>query len=733
MTALDISTTTNGGAPPGYGDVPALVDENARLRQRVADLEQIAFGYRSQLSEVVASTSWRVTSPLRVVAAAWRRGHTRIRRTAVRLRRSGAGRAGARTAGLFPPDPQSLPVTSPLRWRVMTRDVPREPAPTRTAVGPRILVVAHVHYPELWVDIEDRLARVPESFDVLVTVTQGGAEAVVPRICARHARAKVVVVPNRGRDWAPLVHLANEGLLAGYSAIAKVHTKKSEHRVDGDGWRLQLLDGVFESPEAIARIVDLLDEDRGVGLVVPTGHVSGPEHWGSNEEIVETLAARLPMAFDPDALAFSAGSMFWCRPWLLERLADLALELDDFEPESGQFDGTTAHSLERLVGVMATVAGMDIVETMDVPSRLRATRRTGLLPARVLAFYLPQYHRSAENDVFWGDGFTDWDKVRLGAAQFPGHRQPLAPGLDVGYYDLADPLELPRQAEQVRSAGIDGLVFHYYWFDGRTPLDVPLNRLLAEPAIDLPFALSWANEPWTRRWDGLDSDVLLDQSFSPGWQGQFYSSISSALHDPRYLTVDGSPLLLVYRLDLVPDLVATVAAWRSLAAADGLPGLHILGVLPSRDFGTVSGAELDCLDGLVSFPPGSGIDVVSVGHLIPPGSGPKDGDVLSYDAAADSPIPGSLGSLPVHPGVMPGWDNTARRGASAYIFHGANPVTFRRWLSRAVGSAGRQRLPLVFVNAWNEWAEGATLEPGKHSGESYLTTVLDASGKDARC
>jgi lipopolysaccharide biosynthesis protein len=625
-----------------------------------------------------------------------------------------------------------LPATSPLRWRPQGTPVHRDPVAVPAASQPRILVIAHVHYPELWADIEDRLARVPEEFDLLVTVTEGGAESVVPKIRGRHARARVVVVPNRGRDWAPLVHLANAGLLAGYAAIAKVHTKKSEHRIDGDGWRLQLLDGVFESPDAITRIVDLLDEDRGVGMVIPTGHVSGTEHWGSNEHIVEALAARLPMAFDPDDLAFSAGSMFWCRPWLLERLADLALELDDFEPESGQFDGTTAHSLERLVGVMAKVGGMDLVETMDVPARLRGARRSGLLPARVLAFYLPQYHRSAENDVFWGEGFTDWEKVRSAQPLFPGHRQPLTPGIDVGYYDLADPLELPRQAEQVRAAGIDGLVFHYYWFDGRTPLDVPLNRLLAEPAIDLPFALSWANEPWTRRWDGLDSEVLLDQTFAPGWQGQFYSSISAALHDPRYLTVDGSPLLLVYRLDLVPDLTATVAAWRSLAAADGLPGLHILGVLPSRDFRRVDQAELACLDGLVSFPPGSGIELTSVADLLPTGSGPTTGDVLSYDVAADSPIPLGHDALPIHPGVMPGWDNTARRGTAAYVFHGANPVTFRRWLARATASAGRQRLPLVFVNAWNEWAEGAVLEPNLQSGGGYLGAVVDAAG-EPRC
>jgi lipopolysaccharide biosynthesis protein len=714
-------------------DEAALLDENARLQQRVADLEMIVAGYREQLGEVVGSTSWRVTSPLRAFAFRARAARSRIRRIVARLRSADSRSVAARTVGLFPPSVGALPLTSPLRRPFDASTVRRDPAQVPPVGLPRILVAAHVHYPELWADIEDRLVRVPEEFDVVVTVTVGAAETVVPAINARYPRARVVVVPNRGRDWAPLVHLANAGLLNGYAAVAKVHTKKSQHRLDGDGWRTQLLDGIFESPDAIRRIVDLLDEDRSVGMVVPTGHVSGVEHWGSNQGIVEMLASRLPMAFDPDDLAFAAGSMFWCRPWLLERIADLAIDVEDFEPETGQFDGTTAHALERIVGILATVGGMDIVETIDVPSRLRSARRAPVARARVLAFYLPQYHQCRENDEFWGEGFTDWRKVEAAQPQFTGHRQPLRPGVDVGQYDLADPLELPRQAEQVKAAGIDGLVFHYYWFDGRTPLDLPLNRLLAEPAIDLPFALSWANEPWTRRWDGLDSDVLLDQAFAPGWPGRFYASISPALQDPRYLTVEGKPLLLVYRLDLVPDLSATVAAWRSLALADGLPGLHVLGVTPSRDFGSVDPSALASLDGLVTFPPGSGLDLVCLSQVVPAGSALGAGQVLSYDAAADSPIPNGLDDMPVHPGVMPGWDNTARRGSRAYVFHGGNPVTFRRWLARAVESAGRQRLPLVFVNAWNEWAEGAVLEPSQHAGGGYLATVLDARPGEPEC
>jgi len=578
-----------------------------------------------------------------------------------------------------------------------------------------VLVVAHVHYPELWGDIDERLGRIHEPYDLLVTVTQGVAESIIPTIARRHRSAVIDIVPNRGRDWGPLVHVVNKGLIGDYDAVAKVHTKKSEHRIDGDSWRLELLDGVMESPDAIRRIVDLLSLDRSVGMVLPTGHVVGTEHWGSDLGIVEALAARFPMAFDPEELRFGQGSMFWCRPWLLQRLADLNLEWEDFELEGGQYDGTTAHALERFVAVMSEVAGMELVETMDVPRRLRAVESSGAargdLPL-TLAFYLPQYHQDPANDEFWGEGFTDWDNVRSASPLFAGHRQPVSVPSWVGEYDLSDPAVLAVQAEQMNLASIDGVVMYHYWFNGRKVLDKPLDLLLSSPSIPMRFALCWANEPWTRRWDGLESDVLIEQKLTGDWEQRFYSDIRSALFDPRYITIHGKPLLMVYRLDLILNIEASVRKWRHLAAEDGLPGLHVLGVLPSRDFGSVPAAHLAELDGLVAFPPGSGVQLESLMDQLPHGSAGLGGEVFSYDAAGNFIEPAAPAGYvgPIHPTVFPGWDNTARRDADAYLFHGANPLAFRRWLYSAVEYARSQSPSLVFINAWNEWAEGAAIE-----------------------
>jgi lipopolysaccharide biosynthesis protein len=529
---------------------------------------------------------------------------------------------------------------------------------------------------------------------------------------------------------ASLVELAGAGVLDGYDAILKVHTKRSPHRHDGDAWRVALLDGLMPSPEGIRRIVELLRCDDSVGLVVPRGHLSGPETWGSNLPLVEALAARIPFAFDPDQLRYPAGSMYWARPWVLRRLADLELGREHFEPEGGHVDGSTAHGLERFIGVAAQASGLELVDADDVASRLHRVRRKTKPRPKVLAFYLPQFHQIPENDAWWGTGFTDWVNVDQARPLYEGHPQPVEPG-ELGRYDLSDPGVMRRQAALAAEHGIDGFVMHHYWFDGRRLLDLPLGNLLDDPTIDFPFALCWANENWTRRWDGLESNVLIGQSYREGWADRFYDDILPALGDHRYLTVEGRPLLVLYRIGHIRNADAAIERWKERAREDGLGGLHVLAVLHSRQFeGLPRGIE-DVLDGLVQFPPLAGIGLRSVKKLTPGMTADLEGDVYSYDAAVNSADLTTTGprGLRVHPGVMPGWDNTPRRRESAYVFHGSNPLSFRRWMTRAaaVAVAGGDP-PLLFVNAWNEWAEGAHLEPDTRFGTAYLEAVRDAVG-----
>jgi lipopolysaccharide biosynthesis protein len=704
----------------------ALQAENDDLRIRLTLAEAATDEYRRQMTDVLTSASWRATAPVRGVAGKARLARSRLRTLPQRI---GSRRPSlaAPTTGLFPPKAAyGIAAESPLLSRPIgaaTRAV--EPLPA-SGTSAKVLVVAHVFYPEVWPDIEVRLARIPEAYDLLVTLVKGPAESLEPYLLRRFPGVRIQHVPNYGRDQGPLIELANMGLFDGYDAVLKVHTKRSRHRIDGDAWRVALLDAVLPSPAAVRRFLELLRRDPDVGIIAPSGHVRGPETWGSDRELVESLASRMPFAFDPDALRYPAGSMYWARPWLLSRLADLQLTQAHFESEADHLDGSTAHALERYIGVSAAVAGLDLVEADDVPSRLHRARRPVTQP-RVLAFYLPQYHRTADNDAFWGEGFTDWVNVDKARPLYDGHRQPLQPG-ELGHYDLADPDVMRSQATLAAEHGLAGMVMHHYWFDGRPVLDQPLRNLLADPTIDFPFALCWANESWTRSWDGLERDVLIEQTYSSGWADRYYDDALPALRDPRYLRVDNKPLLLVYRAGHLVDGAEAIRRWKQRAAADGLGGLHVLGLVPSRDFEELPASVAAQLDGLVHFPPSSGIGLQSLRGLLPDSHEALSGDVYSYDAAVDGAELSTKGphGLRVHPGVMPGWDNTARRGDAAYVFHGSNPLSFRRWLARAISAArsgGSE--PLVFVNAWNEWAEGATLEPDRRFGRGLLSAVAE--------
>lgn len=696
-----------GGAMGDEGSsedfVQALGAENAALRLRILGLESQVREYEQTMAQLQASRSWRMTTPLRLVSGRTRRMKQLTIRRAKRMlwRTSGASTGPLR--GLFGADPT---------WRA-SPELPRI-AWTRQQ---RLLVIAHIHYPEVWADIADRLTRLPEGYDLAISVTAGRAESIVASAIRQFPDALVQVVPNRGRDQGPLVTFASAGIFDGYDAVLKVHTKRSLHRMDGDAWRRQLLDGVLPSSEGVARILALLREDPSVGMVVPAGNIKGPEHWGSNLESVTRLAERITLAFDPEDLRFPAGSIYWTTPWVLQQVAALGLDEEHLEPEAGHIDGSIAHALERFIGLVTVRAGLAMVAANDVPSRLERIRRDREAAdhprARVLAFYLPQYHRIPENDAWWGEGFTDWNNVDKARPLFRGHRQPLDPG-SVGHYDLRDPAVLARQAAAARARGVDGLVMYHYWFNGQPLLETPLRSLLADPSIDLPFALCWANEPWTRRWDGLTDDVLMPQEFGTGWVDGFYDDLLPALRDPRYIRVAGAPLVIVYRVGLLPDVPEAIRRWRDRARADGLGGLHVLGVVPGRDFEPLAPSAATALDGLVRFPPLSGIALEPLTDLCPDLDPGFTGEVYSYDAAADGADLSTrhASGLVIHPGVMPSWDNTARRGSASYVFHGANPISFRRWFDRAVAAAeaGPAGEPLVFINAWNEWAEGAALE-----------------------
>ena len=354
---------------------------------------------------------------------------------------------------------------------------------------------------------------------------------------------------------------------------------------------------------------------------------------------------------------------------------------------------------------------------------------------RLIAFYLPQYHPIPENDRWWGKGFTEWTNVTKARPLFRGHYQPHLPA-DLGFYDLRVAEVREAQAALAREHGIYGFCYHHYWFHGSRLLHRPFAEVLASGRPDFPFCLSWANENWTRVWDGRDREVLLAQTYSHEDDLAHIRALIPAFQDRRYIQIDGKPLFLVYRTDTLPAPIQTTEIWRAEAARAGIGGLFLAAVESFTS--DIEPAKIG-FDGTVEFAPNwavSGLpwfrgrkrhELLRKIGVIPRVY--HEHSVFDYQVMADQmlrrPQPAHKSFL----GVTPSWDNTPRRPKNAYILHGSTPQGYESWLRTAVLRTGERFSGderIVFINAWNEWGEGCHLEPDQRWGHAYLEATRRA-------
>jgi len=344
---------------------------------------------------------------------------------------------------------------------------------------------------------------------------------------------------------------------------------------------------------------------------------------------------------------------------------------------------------------------------------------------RAIAFYLPQYHPIPENDTWWGPGFTEWTNVAKAKPNFSGHYQPHLPG-ELGFYDLRVPEVREQQAGLAREFGIHGFCYYAYWFNGTRLLNRPFDEVLSSGSPDFPFCICWANENWTRTWDGKDHHVLIGQQHSSEDDIAFIRSLMPALRDERYIRIHGRPLILVYKVDLLPDPAQTAVVWREQCLGAGVGDIYLACVHNNADPLRNMDPRTIGFDAAVEFPPlGKGIATNPPHHRV----NPKFRG-LCYDYAATA---ARFESADSHPftyfrGVMPSWDNTARRQDAGSIFLGSSPEAYRDWLDAAVSWTARMRVGderLVFINAWNEWGEGNHLEPDQRYERAYLQATAD--------
>jgi len=351
---------------------------------------------------------------------------------------------------------------------------------------------------------------------------------------------------------------------------------------------------------------------------------------------------------------------------------------------------------------------------------------------RLIAYYLPQYHPIPENDRWWGTGFTEWRNVTRAFPVFAGHNQPRLPG-ELGFYDLRIPEVMRQQIELAKQHGISAFCFHFYWFGGKRLLELPIENFLQNGDLDFKFCLCWANENWTRRWDGADNELLIAQSHNAEDDIALIRYLNRYFDDPRYLRIRGKPALTVYRPGILPDAEATVIRWRAEAKRAGLPGLFLIA---TNSFGFSEYDECG-FDALSEFPPheirsprNNNLVVLHQDY---------QGNVYSYagileSIKATSKEGDSAAQRTVFPGVMPCWDNTARRPLRGNVFYGSTPVLFYEWLMHSIARAKRnaEEERIVFINAWNEWSEGAYLEPDQRFGYGYLAACAAAITDDVK-
>jgi lipopolysaccharide biosynthesis protein len=344
-------------------------------------------------------------------------------------------------------------------------------------------------------------------------------------------------------------------------------------------------------------------------------------------------------------------------------------------------------------------------------------------PVRAIAFYLPQFHPIPENDRWWGKGFTEWTNVTRARANFVGHYQPRLPA-DFGFYDLRVPETMEEQADVARAHGIHGFCYHYYWFGGKRLLERPVEVMRERGKPDFPYCFCWANENWTRRWDGADNEVLIAQTPLATDDERFIRDLLPHLRDARYIRVDGRPLILVYRVGMLPDPQATAATWRAVCRAEAVGELYLCA---ARTYDTGDPAQYG-FDAVVEFPPHN-TRVPTINAQVEIINAAFRGSIYDYREFVDDVLAQPDPDYPCHPTVMPGWDNTARRPDLANIFIHATPEVYEVWLREIAARVIQKRPPeerLVFINAWNEWAECAYLEPDRRFGQQYLEATRRA-------
>ena len=358
--------------------------------------------------------------------------------------------------------------------------------------------------------------------------------------------------------------------------------------------------------------------------------------------------------------------------------------------------------------------------------------------SRVIAFYLPQYHPTPDNDKWWGKGFTEWTNVGKAKPLFRGHYQPKVPA-DLGYYDLRLPEVRAVQAELAKEAGIEGFCYYHYWFgDGKQELELPFNEVVRTGEPDFPFCLCWANESWHAKfWDkdgkASSKKLLIEQRYLGHTDNvKHFYSLLPAFKDKRYIKVDGKLLFMIYRPLEFENVSEFIQDWQELARENGLEGFHFVGQLNEKELS----AEGDPIQFVLAL----GFNAVNTVHL----GGAlfhrsfvkkvwqklyrilrRMPMIVRYKDAYPFFVSKDDKKAGVYPTIIPNWDHTPRSGRNGYILNGSTPELFKLHVHEVLNVIKNkpQNERIVFLKSWNEWGEGNYMEPDLRYGKGYIETL----------
>lgn len=373
---------------------------------------------------------------------------------------------------------------------------------------------------------------------------------------------------------------------------------------------------------------------------------------------------------------------------------------------------------------------------------------------KVIAFYLPQFHTIPENDKWWGEGFTEWTNTKKATPLFEGHYQPKTP-LNENYYNLLDDDVMYNQSKLAQKYGVWGFCYYHYWFkNGKKLLEKPIEKMLNDSSIDIPFCLSWANENWTRNWDGGNKEIMIEQDYGnkEDWK-KHYEYLKSFFKDKRYITIDGHPLFVIYKPQLIENLNEMLKYWNDLAIKDGIGEIYFAYQFPAwflqKDY------DSKMFKYIIKFEPTfSGITMnnknifiiflyklrqfiykilKSIGFKNKCQKCKKRTEsklrIYDYDEVWNKIINGYREKKMIL-GAFTAWDNTARN-KNGIVFHESTPQKFGNYMHSLIEKVKKQKKDrMIFINAWNEWAEGAYLEPDQKFKYEYLEQLNKALSEE---